>query len=518
MEKSVYDYILVGSGPGGLQLGYYLERTGSNYLILEKADKAGAFFEQYPRHRLLISINKVHTGYDDPRLNTRYDWNSLLNEEGHLFKEYSKEYFPHPDKLVSYLGDFASKFNLNIQYNTSVVNISSKNKIFEVKDSEGGAYYGRHLVMCTGTTKMNHPEIPGIEYAETYENMSIDPESFTNQRVLIVGKGNSAFETAENLIGTTASIHLTSPAPLKLAWKSHHVGHLRAINNNFLDTYLLKAQNGILDASIARIDRTDDGRFKATFDLTRANGGTASHIYDRIILCTGFAFDTEMFDASCRPEMFISDRFPKLTHEWESTNVKNMYFAGVLMQARDFKKTQSGFIHGFRYNIRALHKILRRKNDHQPWPSQELELTSNALCDMIFDRLNHDGAMWHQPGFLGDVLVVSQEDNKAHYYSEVPMEYLPHSDFVKEKDYYTITLEYGPDYPDYPFNFERHIDTSNAHLNPQLHPIIRRYNQTELIAEHHVLEEIEGQWHDDEFTKPLHAFLQKQLENLVNLV
>jgi len=38
-----HDYILVGAGPAGLQLGYFLERAGRDYVILERADRAGAW-------------------------------------------------------------------------------------------------------------------------------------------------------------------------------------------------------------------------------------------------------------------------------------------------------------------------------------------------------------------------------------------------------------------------------------------------------------------------------------------
>ena len=56
----------------------------------------------------------------------------------------------------------------------------------------------------------------GIELAESYVDVSVDPEAFANQRVLILGKGNSAFETADNLISTTALLHVASPNPLPL--------------------------------------------------------------------------------------------------------------------------------------------------------------------------------------------------------------------------------------------------------------------------------------------------------------
>ena len=37
-----FDYLIVGAGPAGLQLGYYLEQNQRDYLILERAVNPGA--------------------------------------------------------------------------------------------------------------------------------------------------------------------------------------------------------------------------------------------------------------------------------------------------------------------------------------------------------------------------------------------------------------------------------------------------------------------------------------------
>ena len=82
-----YDYLIIGAGPAGLQMGYFLEKAQRSYLILEAGATPGTFFTKFPRHRKLISINKVYTGFDDVELHLRWDWNSLLSDdEGMLLK------------------------------------------------------------------------------------------------------------------------------------------------------------------------------------------------------------------------------------------------------------------------------------------------------------------------------------------------------------------------------------------------------------------------------------------------
>ena len=145
-------------------------------------------------------------------------------------------------------------------------------------------------------------------------------------------------------------IHVAGPESIRMAWRTHYVGHLRAINNNLLDTYQLKSQNALLDGTIQRIERRN-GSYLVTVSFARANEVTKDIPYDRVIVCTGFRFDPSIFDPTCLPELVIDDRFPAQTPEWESVNVPDLYFAGTLMQVRDFKRSTGGFIHGFRYGI-----------------------------------------------------------------------------------------------------------------------------------------------------------------------
>ena len=39
--KVHWDYIVVGAGPAGLQLGYYLQMAGRDYVVLEKSNISG---------------------------------------------------------------------------------------------------------------------------------------------------------------------------------------------------------------------------------------------------------------------------------------------------------------------------------------------------------------------------------------------------------------------------------------------------------------------------------------------
>ena len=46
---------------------------------------------------------------------------------------------------------------------------------------------------------------------------------------------------------------------------------------------------------------------------------------------------------------------------YESSDIEGLYFAGAQMHGRDYKRGNNGFIHGFRYSIRALHRWLEQE-------------------------------------------------------------------------------------------------------------------------------------------------------------
>ncbi|GAB7038986.1 MULTISPECIES: NAD(P)-binding domain-containing protein [Catenuloplanes] len=508
------DYLIIGAGPAGLQLAALLDRDGRDFAVLEAGPAPGTFFTTYPRHRQLISINKVYTGHPDPERNLRMDWNSLLTDDPALrFGNYSRRYFPAADDLLRYLADFAAPLAHRIRYDTEVVRVSRADGVFVVEDAAGTVHRSRALVVATGVPKLHVPPIPGAELAERYDTVSVDPADFTNQRVLIIGKGNSAFETADALLETTAVTHVAGPHAVRFAWQTHYVGHLRAVNNNFLDTYQLKSGNAVLDGTVERIEARPDGGFRVEFRYARTREAVRVLHYDRVVLCTGFRFDASIFDASARPALVIDDRFPEQTPAFESVNVPGLFFAGTLTQQRDFKKSTSGFIHGFRYAVRALHRILAHRYERAPWPATAL--SRDAISDAIIARVNRSSGLWQQFAVLGDVITVT--DAGAAYHEEVPVAYHRDGGLGTPAHAFVVTLEYGPDHDTVdPFDITvpriAENDPLAAHDASYLHPVVRHYRDGAPAGEHHLAENLENEWDLPAVHRmPLEVFVKERL-------
>ena len=513
--ETAVEYLVIGAGPAGLQLGYFLQRSGRSYLILERDEKPGTFFSTFPRHRKLLSINKRYTGIGQASTKLRWDWNSLLSgANGLSFRDYSESYFPDADDMVNYLEDFACHNRLNIKFGVEAVGVSRESDQFIVVDESGVEYTCKWLIVASGLAQHFQPDIPGIELAETYMDVSVDASDFTDMRVLIIGKGNSAFETAERLIETTAAIHLVSPSSLRLAWQSHHVGDLRAVNNNVLDTYQLKSQNAVIDGEVASISKSKSGKqYDVTIDY-RHSPETETITYDRVIACTGFSFDNSILESLGSVSMSHSGRFPQQTSSWESVDIPGLFFAGTLMQVRDYRKSASAFIHGFRYNLRALHRILEYRNHGVAWPYRNASRDPESLSRTVISRVNSTSSLWHQFGVIGDLIVLAEPHSQVKHFESVPVEYIHESDLWGNSDYFVVTLEFGAghDLKD-PFNSARvaRDDVQNANESTFLHPVVRRFHKTSMVAEHHVIEDIEAVWGEEEHIKPLTEFFASQL-------
>lgn len=532
-KKNIFDYIIIGAGPAGLQLGYYFEQNNQDYLILEGKENAGSFFEKFPRKKTLISFNKVHNIYDDPEILLRWDWNSLLTDDYSFpFKNYSKKFYPHSKDMVAYLNGFAEHFKLKIRYGTKITKVIKKaENLFCIQDEDQNTIFCKSLIIATGFSKEYIPNIPGIEVVkESYANVSLDPEEFTGQRVLIIGKGNSAFEIADSILETASIIHLASPDTVKFAWNTRHPGHLRANNAQILDAYQLKLLHSVLDCTIKEIYQ-EDGKFVVAVKYVHAEDEEEEIIYDRVIRCTGFRFDKSIFDDSCMPKTKHNDKLPALTSSYESINVSGLYFAGTLMQVRDFQKAGSAFIDGFRYNIRTLHHFLSQRYETKHFPHQDYPLDPEKICKNLLHRICTTSGLWTQFGYLCDVLVIDGKNKKNRFYEELPLDYvLEDSPFSRLPHYYTITFEWGPWSGDV-FAIDRHPSHQKADASAFLHPVIRRYSRKKLIATHHILEDLFGMYstageaylnrsrsyrsiedyHFEEHEQPLLEFLSKQL-------
>ncbi len=492
-----HEYIIVGAGPAGVQMGYFMEKAGRDYLILERNAVAGSFFQQYPRHNTLISLNKVNNFYPEKEFNLRHDWNSLLSDDySHMFTSYTEDLYPQNKVLVQYLNDYVQKFGIKIQYNTPITHIAREadgDKLFILTDGNGQEYRCKRLIMATGPVKPNIPDVEGIELADGFEDYQPNTDRYINKRVVIMGRGNSAFEVATELSGKAAVIFiLIGNRFIRHAWNSHFVGDLRSYNNNILDMFQLKAMHTVSGTTVTKLVRQDDGSLQVHYSEELPHWKTPGTSYgwfevDYVIRATGFKYcEPKLFADDIAPAMDAAMKYPLMNSMWE-TSTPDLYYIGTTTASRD-KKSASGFIHGFRYNTRTLFRLLDEKYHQVHLPSDVFTLKNEAdlqtVGEHIVNRLSMTSALYQLYGTLCDVLVLNDDQTVEMYY-ELPVTYVVRDSYFTQKKIIVFTLELGFDTFENGFedslNFVRRNDPALPANVAFVHPAFRLYDKGEYI-------------------------------------
>eukprot|EP01060_Flectonema_neradi_P009006 TRINITY_DN16442_c0_g1_i1.p1 TRINITY_DN16442_c0_g1~~TRINITY_DN16442_c0_g1_i1.p1 ORF type:complete len:634 (+),score=110.10 TRINITY_DN16442_c0_g1_i1:1326-3227(+) len=498
-----HEAIIIGAGPGGLQMSYFFKKAGRPHIVLEQNSFVGSSFAKYPRHGTLISLNKKNNFFKEKEFNMRHDWNSLVEDdcEGKkYFGDYTDELFPPAKCLLEYLHDYALRNQLPVKFSTHVVSverdlvdghfvIATNTSIFRCKV----------LLVGTGAVGENYQsDVPGIELAQKYEDHNpADLNRYKNKRVLIIGGGNSGFETANHLAGTAAIIHVALKRPVKHAWDTHFVGDLRAINNGLLDMYQLKSLHATIGDPPSKIEKNQSGTFTVTFNEYIGDADIAVGVlplqreYDEVISCTGFAWMPKFLSPLSVATKENLGRYPQISPTWESVNTKNLFFIGGAMQGRD-RKAASGFIHGFRYNIQSLFHILCARYWDQPLRSEKLSIApakSSEFCEklsaFVCDRLTVAASLFQMFSVLCDVMVVPADGSPTYIYDVPKQAILEGDELLLSKilsfsktgacDVFLICLDFG--FSKYPQgyssnNFLQDTGTVNTRCGAFLHPVV----------------------------------------------
>ncbi|XP_051899102.1 FAD-dependent oxidoreductase domain-containing protein 2 [Pristis pectinata] len=545
------EYCVIGAGPSGLQIGYFLQQSQRQYLIFERSNISGSFFVRYPRHRKLISINKRYTGKQNKEFNLRHDWNSLLSHDDNLlYKHYSKDFFPHADTMLQYLNDFTRTFKLKVQYNTEIKWIEAKRDpqawnglYFFLTDQNDHHYRCSVLLVATGLGVPHVPDFPGSEHVEGYETVSVDPDDFVGQSVLILGRGNAAFETADNIAGVTNFIHAVSRSRIRLAWATHYVGDLRAVNNALLDTYQLKSLDGLLEGDLENTVLIQDKKGKLHLRLRHhffknntfqdmsynrneqlllseevADNLAVRLPYDRVIRCLGWKFDFSIFSNLTKPQRGRGrmNKYPLVKATYEAENLPGMFIIGTASHSVDYRKAAGGFIHGFRYTARAVHRLLEHRYHGVHWPATVQPISQ--LTNAIIKRINEASGIYQMFSVLADVVLLQKNATGFEYLEEYPVGALPYlwenTGKNAENGLFVINLEYGINFskPEADvFHPSRSVgEPKHAWLSNFLHPVIYFYRrlptETEMMQRpklwplprprhiHHIVEDFLTDW------------------------
>lgn len=193
------DVVIVGSGPAGFAASLNALSHKLKFATIEQESLGGCVF-QYPRGKLVMTapailplVGKVH------------------------FTNTTKE------QLLAFWRDIEAKHALNICYQERVEAITPDSSGGFVVRSSKAEYRAASVLLSIG--RRGTPRKLGVpgEYLPKVVYRLIDPEQYANQKVLVVGGGDSALEAA-------ASVAELGNASVTLSYRSEAFGRAKPRN------------------------------------------------------------------------------------------------------------------------------------------------------------------------------------------------------------------------------------------------------------------------------------------------
>ena len=231
------DVLIVGTGPSGFAATLAAHEKGLKYTTVEQ-DSLGGTVYAYPRGKLVMTapVDMPIVG----KINMR---------------ETSKE------KLLEVWQGIEKKTGVKINYQERMDDIVQEKDGFVVQTSKG-EYRTRTVLLSIGRRgtprKLN---VEGDDQPKVVYRL-IDPEQYRDQKVLIVGGGDSALEAATSLVGVASDV--------TISYRSKAFSRAKEKNRNLVDELSSSGKLRVLmESNVSRIgaDELDIKQGEETINL-----------------------------------------------------------------------------------------------------------------------------------------------------------------------------------------------------------------------------------------------------------
>ncbi len=199
-RRTEVDALVIGAGPAGLATAACLVPHGVHSLVIEQAREVGSSWRHH-YERLHLHTVKTHSALP-----------------GLPFPDNAPRYVPRQG-VVDYLTRYADHHGIQPELGETVVSIepAAPGSGWITRTASGWVIASRQVVVATGANRRPRaPVLPGqshfggrVLHSRDYRNA----KPFVNQRVLVVGMGNTGAEIALDLVehGVRAALSVRSP-------------------------------------------------------------------------------------------------------------------------------------------------------------------------------------------------------------------------------------------------------------------------------------------------------------------
>lgn len=279
--EDVLDLCVVGAGPAGLSCSLEAKRLGLNFVTLDQESTVGGTVAKYPRRKLVLT---------EP---VELPLHGKLDQ-----KTYSKE------ELMDLWQTIAEKQRLPIQYGETFGGLTKDARGHYVVRTGGKTFAARNVCLALGRRgiprKLGVPgeDLPHVGYS------LIDANSYNDRRILVVGGGDAAVETALALAeqqGNDVTLAYRGEAFFRLR-ERNELRLKRGVQDRELRV-LTQTQVGVINSStVELVVMQDDGPAQWVLpadDVFIMAGGTSP---TELLKSSGVSFDVTRHDGGEVPE------------------------------------------------------------------------------------------------------------------------------------------------------------------------------------------------------------------------
>jgi len=252
-EPGAYDVIIVGAGPAGLSAGLEAVRSGLRYLVLEQGTLADTI-QKYPRKKLLFAEPLRVPLYGDL-------WIADASKEA----------------LLEVWQNVIAATGLVVTSGQRVETVERDGAIFRVRTGQG-EFRGRRVVLALG--RRGTPRrlgVPGEDLGHVFYEI-VEMEAFAGQRVLVVGGGDSAIESALGLAhqpGTAVSLSYRGDAFERA--KERNRDRIRQAADEGRVTLLMKSEVREIRRGVTAVEHAGELRLVPADAVVVRIGGEAAY-------------------------------------------------------------------------------------------------------------------------------------------------------------------------------------------------------------------------------------------------
>ncbi len=325
MEKveQVYDLIIIGGGPTGINVGVEAQIANLDYLIIEKGVLVNSIY-YFPANMTFFSTSKNLEIVDIPFIS-------------HLDKPTRRE-------ALEYYRRIAESYDLNISYYEEVLGMRKNQEVFSIQSSKR-TYRCRNVVVATGffdTARMLN--VPGEEL-DKVKHYYDEAHPYVGQKVLVVGGANSACDIALETWQKGAEVTMA----IREAELYQKVKYW----------ILPNIENRIKEGAITAYFNTEVKLISENqVTLENAKNGEFDIENDFVLAMTGYTPDYNLLGKLGIPVSDDENKKPLIDEDTLESPIRGVYIAGVLNAGMQTGKL---FIENTRHHATVIIKRIKSK-------------------------------------------------------------------------------------------------------------------------------------------------------------